>query len=201
MCVICVSLAGVPQPTKTLMKMMWDRNPHGAGYMFARSNYVYIRKGFMTFDDFYASVKNEHFKASDVVVYHFRISTQAGVNPEMTHPFILTDDLEKMKVLKARVNMGVCHNGIIPMTSGRSREYSDTALFVANYLSKMVRRPQDFITKPELNATIEDMICSKMAVLDYAGNVSLIGRFVMDKTGLLFSNDYFMPFNLIGMAS
>lgn len=192
MCVICVSDRGVKQPTKELMKQMWNRNPHGAGYMFARSKYVYIRKGFMTFDEFYDAVKAENFTAEDIVVYHFRISTQAGVNPEMTHPFMLTDNLPDTKVLRARVNIGVCHNGIISLTSGKSTKYSDTALYIVDYLSDLVLRPAD-LKNPVLQGLIEEQIHSKMAILDYAGNVTKIGHFTKDESGLEFSNTYFKP--------
>ena len=200
MCVICVSGKGIKQPTKELMKMMWNRNPHGAGYMFARSKYVYIRKGFMTFDEFYDAVKAENFTSEDTVVYHFRISTQAGVNPEMTHPFILTSKLSETKVLRTRVNMGVCHNGIISLTSGKSTKYSDTALFITKYLSKMVSKPGD-LKDFGLTSKIRDMIGSKMAILDYAGNVTLIGDFKRDMTGLVYSNMYFMPYSYLGKVS
>lgn len=193
MCVICISEKGINQPTKKLMKQMWDRNPHGAGYMFARSKYVYIRKGFMTFDEFYKAVKAENFTANDVVVYHFRISTQGGVNPEMTHPFILTDNIKDTKILRARVNVGVAHNGIISLTSNGDKEYSDTAYFITDYLSRMIKKPSD-LRDFDLQQEIYDLIYSKMVILDYAGNITKIGDFTRDVTGLWFSNTYFMPY-------
>lgn len=192
MCVICISAKGVKQPTKELMQQMWKKNPHGAGYMFARSKYVYIRKGFMSFNEFYAAVKAENFTAEDIVVYHFRILTQAGVNPEMTHPFMLTDKLSDTRILRARVNVGICHNGIISLTSGKSDKYSDTALYITKYLSDLVLKPAD-LKNPVLQGLIEDQIHSKMAILDYAGNVTKIGRFTKDDSGLEFSNTFFKP--------
>jgi len=193
MCVICVSDKGVKQPEKELMRLMWHKNPHGAGYMFARSNYVYIRKGFMNFNEFYAAVQSEQFTEDDVVVYHFRIATQAGITPEMTHPFALTDDLNKTKVLKTRVNVGICHNGIIHLTSDHNSKYSDTALYITKYLSKMINKPGDLKSKV-LQDEIYSMIWGKMAILDYAGNLTLIGPFVMDKSGLLYSNEHFFSY-------
>ena len=89
MCIICVSPARTRQPSISQIKMMFTNNPHGAGYMFAREGRVHIHKGFMDIDSFLSAVNAEHFTAKDSVVYHFRISTQAGVNPEMTHPFPL----------------------------------------------------------------------------------------------------------------
>ena len=202
MCVICISDKGVKQPTKELMRMMWNRNPHGAGFMYARSKYVYIKKGFMSFDEFYEAVQAEHFTRNDVVVYHFRISTQGGVNPEMTHPFVLSDRLEDMEILHTRTNIGICHNGIICLTSNGDRQYSDTAYFIADYLSSMVSKPSD-LKDPVLLHKVGSLIGgSKMAFLDYAGNVNTVGIFTTDVTGLKFSNTNFMPFryDVFGVA-
>ena len=194
MCVICISEQGVKQPSRDLLWKMWVKNPHGAGYMFSRSNYVYIRKGFMTFNEYYDAIRAEHFTKDDTVIYHLRIATQGGINPEMTHPFMLTDDIRKTKVLRTRTNIGICHNGIISMTSAHDPEYSDTALFIAQYLSKIMDKPKDLKNK-DLQAKIQRMIGSKMAILDYAGNVTLIGDFIEDMTGLVFSNRFFIPYS------
>ena len=40
MCIICVSKSGVQQPTDTTLRAMFRRNPHGAGYMYARDGKV-----------------------------------------------------------------------------------------------------------------------------------------------------------------
>ena len=89
MCIICVSKSGVRQPSDITLRAMFRRNPHGAGYMYARDGKVTIHKGFMNIEDFLAAVHTERFTPQDSVVYHFRISTQAGVNAAMTHPFPL----------------------------------------------------------------------------------------------------------------
>ena len=99
MCIICVSPRNVRQPSQSIIRAMFDRNPHGAGYMVARDGRVQISKGFMYVEDLLQALRVEHFTARDSVVYHFRISTQAGVNPEMTHPFPLSNRLEDMKIL------------------------------------------------------------------------------------------------------
>lgn len=66
-------------------------NPHGAGYMFARHAIVTISRGYMDLDEFLNVLRKEHFTKWDSVVYHFRISTQAGVSLAMTHPFLLSN--------------------------------------------------------------------------------------------------------------
>ena len=117
MCVICASPKGVRQPTRSEIKAMFLRNPDGAGYMVARDGSVTIHKGFMNLDEFLNALKAEHFTAKDSVVYHFRISTQAGINPSMTHPFPLSNQREVMKALDVHCGVGIAHNGIIRLTS------------------------------------------------------------------------------------
>ena len=78
MCIICVSPENVRQPDTQTIRTMFLRNPHGAGYMYARDGRVIIHKGFMNMTEYLDAVHSEGFTAEDSVVYHFRISTQAG---------------------------------------------------------------------------------------------------------------------------
>ena len=131
MCIIAVSKIGVRQPSLKQLRNMYTNNPHGAGYMYARNGIVHIHKGFMTWEDFERNIKAEAFTEADPVVYHFRISTQAGVKPTMTHPFPLTDDLSLCEALDVTCPVGLAHNGIISMTSfAKEVKYSDTAYFI-----------------------------------------------------------------------
>ena len=188
MCIICVSPARTRQPSISQIKTMFMNNPHGAGYMFAREGRVHIHKGFMDIDSFLSAVKAEHFTAKDSVVYHFRISTQAGVNPEMTHPFPLSNRLPIMKALDVECPCGVAHNGIIRLTSDTSqREYSDTALFITRYMAQMVHGLDDLKDAQLLNR-IERLAGSKLAIMDGSGYIATVGNFINER-GLLFSND------------
>lgn len=191
MCVICISKAGVKQPTKETLKDMFSANPDGAGYMVARNGKVEIHKGFMTFPEFWDNVSNEHFTKADPVVYHCRISTQAGVNPQMCHPFAFTSDIVKTKALDVICQLGIAHNGIIQMTSDRSdKEYSDTAHFVAEYLPHIIHNKNDLKDKHVLTI-IDELICSKMVFLDGSGYVATVGKWTTDESGLMFSNTSF----------
>lgn len=194
MCVIAISPKGIKQPSFDDLKTMWNHNPHGAGYMFAHDGKLEIHKGFMEWQDFVRSVRSEHFTASDSVVYHFRISTQAGINPFMTHPFPLTEHLPLMKALDLECQIGIAHNGIIPLTSDPSnKEYSDTALFIAHYMTKIVRSPAD-ILNPYIKEMIEQLGNSKFVLMDSEGNISTVGKF-HDHHGILLSNENHMFFN------
>ena len=192
MCIICASPEGVRQPTREELIRMFSRNPHGAGYMYARNGKVIIHKGFMDLYEFTDAVKSEHFTAKDSVVYHFRISTQAGINPEMTHPFPLSNRLEYMRKLDVRCGCGVAHNGIITLTSDPDEHrYSDTALFITRYLSHIARRRADLRDPGKLH-TIQRLTGSKFALLDGSGYIATIGEF-FNEDGLLFSNTSYLP--------
>lgn len=187
MCIICISEKGIPQPTTSQIKTMYRNNPHGAGYMVARNGYVEIHKGFMDLNDFLRQLKSEQFTSEDVVVYHFRISTQAGVTPEMTHPFPLTSSIERCTKLDLLCPCGVAHNGIIRMTSGISDQYSDTALFITEYMHKLIRTQAD-LHEPAVLEMLEILIGSKMAIMDKSGDIATVGHFIMEENGLQFSN-------------
>ena len=194
MCIICVSPRKVRQPSLATIRIMFQRNPHGAGYMVARDGVVRISKGYMDVDSFIAAIRAERFTAKDAVVYHFRISTQAGVNPEMTHPFPLSNRLAHMKALDVDCECGVAHNGIIRLTSDPdNKEYSDTALFITKFLSRIVRRPEDLKDENVL-ALVHSLAGSKLAIMDASGYVATVGNFINER-GLLFSNDSYLPFD------
>ena len=191
MCVICISEKGIKQPTKEVLKAMFNANPDGAGYMVARKGDVEIHKGFMDFQEFWANVSAEGFTKDDPVVYHCRISTQAGVNREMCHPFAFTSDIVKTKALDVICKLGIAHNGIIQLTTDRTdREYSDTAHFIAEYLPHIIRNPKD-LHDPIVLTIIEELIRSKMAFLDGSGYIATVGHWTIDKSGLKFSNTNF----------
>lgn len=193
MCIICVSGRGVPQPTETQIKTMFQINPHGAGYMVARGGRVEIRKGFMTCDALLSALHWEQFTDADAVVYHFRIATQGGVTPAMCHPFPLTHNIKRCKTLKTVCRVGLAHNGIIRLTSGNDNEYSDTAHFIAEYMPHLLRSKQD-LTDARVLDIIENLTFSKWAILQGDGTVSTIGYFFTETNGLLFSNLGFMGY-------
>ena len=187
MCIIAVSRAGVRQPSLDQLRIMYNNNPDGAGYMFARGGRVYIHKGFMTWTDFSRAMKAENFTKKDPVVYHFRISTQAGVCPEMTHPFPRTDFLEDCEMLDCSCEVGIAHNGIIRMTSDvKETRFSDTAIFITEYMTKLLRTEED-LADPAILNMIEYMTNSKWAIMNKNGDISTVGKFI-SSNGVLFSN-------------
>ncbi len=188
MCIICISNPGVKQPSEKTLRAMFRNNPHGAGYMVARDGKVTIHKGFMNIADYLRAVRSERFTAKDSVVYHFRISTQAGVNPEMTHPFPLSNQPARMRTLDLSCRCGIAHNGIIRLTTDPTNtRYSDTAIFITDYLSTIIRKSADLRNQDRLDYVFR-LAQSKLAIMDGSGYIATVGEFINDK-GLLFSND------------
>ena len=195
MCIICVSKSGVRQPGEAAIRAMFNHNPHGAGYMFARDGWVTIHKGFMNLDDYLRAIRAECFTPQDSVVYHFRISTQAGVNPEMTHPFPLSNQPARLRQLDLRCRIGVAHNGIIRLTSDPNNDqYSDTAIFITDYLSHIIRRRADLRDQRVMDSIFQ-IAQSKFAIMDGSGYIATVGEFVNDR-GLLFSNASYLPWRM-----
>lgn len=187
MCIICVSKPGCEQPSVKTLRTMFLLNPHGAGYMVARGGKVFIHKGFMNIEEFLNAVRRERFTAADSVVYHFRISTQAGVNPEMTHPFPLSNQPRRMRALDMTCRCGVTHNGIIRLTSDPTNtRFSDTAVFITDYLTNIIRKPADLRNQERLD-TIYRLAQSKFAIMDGSGYTATVGEFINDR-GILYSN-------------
>lgn len=193
MCIICVSKSGARQPTERELSTMFQNNPHGAGYMVACRGSVRISKGYMDFDEFLNALQKERFTEKDSVVYHFRISTQAGISPEMTHPFPLSNRLPRIEKLDTTCRFGVAHNGIIRLTTDPDNpRYSDTALFITQYLHLLIKRREDLRDTRILN-TIWQLAQSKFAIMDGGGYVATVGQF-LNRDGLLFSNASYQGF-------
>lgn len=189
MCVIAVSPKGIRQPTIAELKLMWQTNPHGAGYMIKRKKSVEIHKGFMSWEDFKRAVESEHMTKEQATIYHFRISTQCGITPTMTHPFPLTNHMQSLKALDLNCDIAVAHNGIIPMTTNSNeKEFSDTALFIGKYMSRLIHNTQDLLDE-NIQTIIKELINSKMAIMDKYGNIVTIGQF-FNHDGILLSNEH-----------
>lgn len=191
MCVIAYKEKNVNMPNYEILKNMFENNPDGAGFMFAKNSKVYIFKGFMTFADFYSNLtKHKKYWYDSPFVLHFRISTQAGINQQCTHPFPLSDKMENLKKLKIKTNIGIAHNGIIQLTSNYYNtkiDYSDTMQFITDYLSLIINDKTYYKNENTLKL-IEQLADSKLAILDGYGHCELIGNFIKDNN-IYYSND------------
>ena len=189
MCVICVKPFGVEFPEKTILKNCFDNNSHGAGFMYVYEKKVYIHKGYTTFNAFYNALNNARRKTGDKTSYvmHFRIATQ-GYEKCMTHPFPLSSNMKQLKKVKTSCNIGIAHNGVLDLTSDGSKEYSDTMLFITDYLSNIIRS-YSWYKDARTVKLIENLIRgSRLAILDKNNHVEILGEGWQADYGCYFSN-------------
>ena len=193
MCIIVYKPKEVNFPTEDTLKTCFYNNPDGAGFMYPSKDGVHIRKGFMTYEEFARAI--EPIKNKQIpVVMHFRISTHAGITPEMTQPFPVTNKTRKLKALESVARVGVAHNGIISMTSD-ARKISDTALFIKRYMSLLVKDAK-YYKDGRIPEMLAKLIDSKMAVLGKDGHVELIGKgWTHGDDGAWYSNTSYMPWD------
>lgn len=207
MCIIVYKPSGNKLPNKQILETCFTNNSDGAGFMYSHKGEVIIKKGFMDFSSFDEAL-NDTLKRIDEtktpMVLHFRITTQGGVNQACTHPFPLSKNMEDLRKLDFRTNIGVAHNGIISLTSeygggyygyssakNKVIDYSDTMTFITDYLSLIIKSPKYYKDTDTLEL-IEKLADSKLAILDGSGHCELIGKFIKDN-GIYYSNETYKP--------
>lgn len=197
MCIIVYKPKGKKMPDKKQLKVCWDNNPDGAGYMYPSGKQVIIKKGFMNFEEFHRNLMYDYIRYSKETdfVLHFRISTQGGVNKQCCHPFPLSKDMNMLKCTRVKSPIGIAHNGVIDLTTeyyGSMKNtvtYSDTMKFITDYLSLIIKDKYFYYDDDTLEL-IERLADSKLAIMDDTGHTTLIGDFIEDD-GIYYSNEYY----------
>lgn len=188
MCIIAAKAAGIPMPNRDVIRTMWDGNHDGAGIMYVANGQVKIEKGFMKYKDF-TKVLDRLERQLDLtatpVVMHFRITTHGGTKPENCHPFPITDNVGALKKLTITTNIGVAHNGIIPITPRKG--ISDTMEYIASQLAPLKKALPRFYENKHAMLLVKNAIESKMVFLTKDGKLYTIGDFIEDG-GVLYSN-------------
>ena len=203
MCIIVYKPKNVSLPSREILENCFDYNPDGAGFMIPNKEKVEILKGFETFDAFYKKAVKKITKEEPAVM-HFRISTQGGVKPELTHPYALCKDYEEMRKLHNFCNVGIAHNGVISLTSEYSYStynyatkkyekvepnYNDTMKFIKEYASLIITQ-EDFYKDSNKLELLSKLCKSKLAILTSDKKVTLIGDFIYDtNSGCYYSNN------------
>lgn len=188
MCVIAIKPSGVKMPDSALIRQMWERNPDGAGVMYAHAGIVHIDKGYMTQDAYSKHLKNLAKKldlTQTTVVMHFRITTHGGTKPENCHPFPLSGKIADLQRLHTTARIGVAHNGIIPIQPRQG--VSDTMEYIATQLAPLYAMKHDFYRDSNALELIRNAIHSKMVFLTGGGKFTLVGDFT-ERGGIWYSN-------------
>lgn len=184
MCVIAYIPAGI-KVSKDRLENCFNSNPDGAGFMFQdkKHNQVTIRKGYMTFKDFWYDFSKTPWNVDRVA--HFRIATSGKVDAGCCHPFPLVDDYKEMRRTSHKSKIAVAHNGVISWTAptdGLQAIYSDTMSFIKNHM--LVFKDRLFLDG--VGDVIQRATNSKFVIMS-ANQVSIIGKFE-SCDGVLYSN-------------
>jgi len=181
MCIIALKPEKV-QFSRAQLKIMWDNNPDGAGFMYAEDGVVKIVKGLMTLDALENAI-NEVGPLRKLVI-HFRIRTHGAISKELTHPFWITEN-----------SLGMVHNGVIRnLVNQTSEAESDTAVFARSFADAYVS-PLQAIRNPFHRDMLEAYIgFSKMVFLDSKGRHYILNESLGTwENNVWYSNDRFKP--------
>lgn len=195
MCVIAVKPANVAMIDEKTIDNMWYNNDDGAGFMFPAHGGVKIRKGYMTLKSLKKALKalnKEIDTTATPIVLHFRIGTSGGNIAANTHPFPVSENLAALQKTQLTAPLAVAHNGIIDIRP-RKKDISDTMEYILSQLAPLYQLKKDFYRHDAGKKLIYNAIRSKMAFMDAAGRISLIGKFEQDGE-YYFSNSSYKAF-------
>jgi hypothetical protein len=180
MCIVIYKKSGVAMPNRDVMKICFENNPDGAGYMYKAGDRIMIKKGYMVFDDFYNAISRENFGIDDEVGIHFRIGTGGGNIPANTHPFPISNDIKNLQSLQCKAKKAIMHNGIIGRPEG---DLSDTMVYVRDILSGLM----PYIKYKKILKAIESTTQGSRLLIFDQDAVYLTGDWI-DDHGLMYSN-------------
>ena len=192
MCIIIAKDKIGRLPTDEELKTSFEYNDDGAGFMYVDNGNVVIDKGYMTYDSFIKHykallIKYNNFENKSLVI-HCRIGTSGRNTKGNTHPYPITDNIEKLKTRHlSREKIGIAHNGII-RGYGTATGLNDTQEYISKVLYPLYTHYEDFYKNEDILYQIERATNSKFAILDNTDTIYYIGDFI-DDNGLNFSND------------
>ena len=195
MCIIISKNKDNRIPTIDELTNCFENNPDGAGFMYVKNGKVIIDKGYMTKDAFINRYKkllkdNNNFKNKSLVI-HCRIGTGGTNSKKNTHPYPITNDINKLHSTFIVDNIGIAHNGIISdyniKDGDNKQDINDTQNFIKSYLYDLYIHFRDFYKYDNILKSIKYLTNSKFAILTKNDNVYNIGDFVLDNN-LYFSN-------------
>ena len=184
MCIIAAKPKFSPMPSDETLWRMWDANPGGAGFMYARDGKVRIEKGFMNFLDLMCALEEIEDPENRAVVLHLRRMKRKEAR--LCHPFPL-DAPEDMTALSLDTLAGVVQNGII-RTEKRPFDETRNIAYTRRVLTPMYERHQFFMDAPDVRDLLWKSTDCRMAFLDHRGLIRLVGPFACEN-GVYYSND------------
>lgn len=200
MCIAIYKPVGNKMPSKKIFSNCFSNNDDGAGFMFPYNGKVHYEKGFMSFSAFKNALKNaiKTYNINTVqtpMVFHFRISTQGGVVPALTHPFPITRNYDEMRKLKGDVDFAVVHNGVIDFASSyynyEQVKHNDTMEFTSEVIFPLVFGNPKYYENAATIRLIEYLLGSnRFVIMNGDGHTQLFGEWTKSN-GVFYSNNSF----------
>lgn len=170
---------------KKVIKICWENNPDGAGFMYVKDNKVRIYKH-MKFKPFYRAFQNARFaNQNSRFVLHFRKASVGNVSIENCHPFWIRKN-----------KTALVHNGTIidlktATTNTEKNEDSDSKK-LCNMLSDF---PADWMTNKAIVKIISSYVGrNKIVILDKNNTLWTFNPDDFIKDGkILYSNESYKP--------
>lgn len=193
MCIIVYKPSNTTYPTWNTLKECFNNNPNGAGFMYINNGKVEGHKGFMDFGSFKKAIKKVKATGyNGALVMHFRITTHGGTKPENTHPFPLTTRDAKLRDLHWKSDVGIAHNGTIPLTYS-AKDMSDTMEFIRDYATRLIHNSV-YYRDPFTCNMLEELANSRLCILSDDGHVELLGTGWNEHDGCWYSNTSWKPY-------
>ena len=189
-----------------VLRDCFDRNPDGAGVMYAEDGTLKVAKGFMKWRSLkrYLKRMTDEKKTSLPFVFHFRIATHGSIGPPNCHPFYVHD------------NMAMMHNGVmsnIPIE--KDSDISDSEAFINVYVKglgyDLNTGSEIAIEQLEGGSPLHDLYDSfiggsKLLFMDNMGDVAIINESsgYWEKSGsgkgMWFSNRMWKPIKVVPVS-
>lgn len=165
MCVIIIKKKGVELPSEHELRLAFEHNPHGCG--FVSSNGVYWRG--MRFDIFYKMLQK--VRVEDACIIHFRLATHGSHKVSNCHPF-------------KQGNLYFAHNGVLPVRTKDDMTDSETV-----FRNVLIPAAEifGFGTQAFDSVVNRNIYSSKFAFMK-DGEVRFYGSWIREDNGLIWSN-------------
>lgn len=193
MCIIVAKDKKAKLPANDILNTCFYNNGDGAGFMYVDNGKVVIDKGYMTLKSFKKHYKKlcEKYNNFDnkSLVIHFRIGTSGSNSVKNCHPFPVDENIKNLQKPYFLTDLGIAHNGIIRdyIPAKNDIDISDTQNFIYKFLSQMKKISKDFYKNKGIMDGIENLIASKLCLLNANDELYYVGDFIEDN-GIMYSN-------------
>lgn len=180
MCVIVYKKKGLEVPGLNILEKCWDVNAHGAGIAWRDGQEVAVVKGIMQWEQFRQVIQEIKSRLKNYdAVFHFRLTSRGRTSPEMTHPFVIGEQPERL-VFRTKGTV-LFHNGTL--RGFGNGEKSDTCE-CAEWLGRLKKKG---LSTTDVVEILNKLDSTDRFVVMSPKKVYLIGKWE-DKDGYKFSN-------------